>query len=417
MNGIIIISIIYAIIAVTATLIVCVLKKKNKRCNIPFLALIWLLLYGTTIFLACFPGKKMSKDYFLGITQMLGGLFTVIGVYLTLIEEGKMREKENQDSLKQLKEQVRLDHIAFLKYDITYEAEPTKSANALYTLESREGPTVFKTLNIDIKNTGLGSAFNLSYQIIFGIKNEYINKPIVSILEPKDTYNEVIELEIPCDDENYYKRITLIIYYEDIYGNNYMQKLEGAVCTTYSIYDDKKEIDINLTLSSYEKAFQVENNHVYMVPKEEIEAEKEKTEYEELKKRLKEIISEEDQILVERIIRDYMSKIKYLSTIVEETITDITAYGGQDQIENYEKIRNQTYLVTYLEGIFENDKAKIYCRSIFKVNIKSEEIILISRKIDQSKSVLKKKNLRMVKRRLKKDFKNIKKQDVKYQMK
>ena len=90
---------------------------KGDKINKILVFLVVLTIIGAVMFLVWFPREKWNdEDYFLGIAQMVGGLFTVIGVYFTIKEEEKMRKIDNKNADNKIKEQLRLENLPVLKF-------------------------------------------------------------------------------------------------------------------------------------------------------------------------------------------------------------------------------------------------------------------------------------------------------------
>lgn len=60
-----------------------------------------------------------TKNAWIGYSgSILGGLFTLIGVYLTLKNNDKIREQTFKDNLSLTNEQIRLENLPFLSFEV-----------------------------------------------------------------------------------------------------------------------------------------------------------------------------------------------------------------------------------------------------------------------------------------------------------
>ena len=114
MNNILLTIIILAVISILS--IIYFRFCKGDKINKILIMLVVLTVIGAVIFLVCFPSEKWNdKDYFMGIAQIVGGLFTVIGVYFTIKEEEKMRKIDDRSVENKIKEQWGNKKVTFFQ--------------------------------------------------------------------------------------------------------------------------------------------------------------------------------------------------------------------------------------------------------------------------------------------------------------
>ena len=226
MNILIIISLI-----ILFTLLILYLEfYKGDKINKILIFLVVLTITGAVTFLFCFPSEKWnSEEYFQGIAQMVGGLFTVIGVYFTIKEEEKNRKVDAINAESKMKEQLRLENQPVLKFSSNNsELSSNGVAYRINCVDESENYRV--PLNIEIKNIGLGSAQNIQFQTIVEIGSVNSKSDINNlIIEPKETINYTLYFEFPKNDQEFHELLTILVFYDDLLENKYMQKLDGSL--------------------------------------------------------------------------------------------------------------------------------------------------------------------------------------------
>lgn len=388
---------------------------KGDKINKILIFLVALTIIGAVMFLVCFPSEKWNdEDYFMGIAQMLGGLFTVIGVYFTIKEEEKMRKIDDKNADNKIKEQLRLENLPVLKFSC--DNEEKSCDGVVYHVDCETSNDNYKVqLNIEIKNVGLGSAQNIWFQKIIGIENDDSRSGIENqIIEPKETINYTMYFEFPKNDTEFYKRLTILVFYDDLLENKYMQKLEGSLSISCCESEGICQYNPNAFVSVNEKYVKIGTDFKYEIPQEIIEDEISRIEYEEKQKKIIETIPEKSNI--DEIVGEYLKNQENFFDVCSNFFKSIDFQGGSGGIDNYKLIRKNVYDVTIVDEMGVSRKEYIKCETILRVNIKTEEIRYIDKKVVKSTLNIKKRKLNKFKKQIKKEMEKIKKFEAKIYM-
>ena len=381
---------------------------KGDKINKILIFLVALTVIGAVMFLVCFPSEKWNdEDYFMGIAQMVGGLFTVIGVYFTIKEEEKMREIDEKNADNKIKEQLRLENLPVLK--LRCDNEKKSCDGVVYHVDCESSDDNYKVqLNIEIKNVGLGSVQNIWFQKIIGIENDDSKSGIENqIIEPKETINYTMYFEFPKNDTEFYKRLTILVFYDDLLENKYMQKLDGSLSISWCESDGRREYHPNAFLSVNEKYVKIGTDFKYEIPQEIIEDEISRIKYEEKQKKIIETIPEKSKI--DEIVGEYFKDRNNFFDIVRKFFKTVDFKIGSGRIDDYKLVKKNIYDVTIVDEIGVSRKEHIKCETILRVNIKTEEIRCIDKRVVKSTLNIKKRELNRFKKYLNKEVKQIKK--------
>ena len=381
---------------------------KGDKINKILIFLVALTVIGAVMFLVCFPSEKWNdEDYFMGIAQMVGGLFTVIGVYFTIKEEEKMREIDEKNADNKIKEQLRLENLPVLKFRC--DNEKKSCDGVVYHVDCESSDDNYKVqLNIEIKNVGLGSAQNIWFQKIIGIENDDSKSGIENqIIEPKETINYTMYFEFPKNDTEFYKRLTILVFYDDLLENKYMQKLDGSLSISWCESDGRRDYHPNVFLSVNEKYVKIGTDFKYEIPQEIIEDEISRIKYEEKQKKIIETIPEKSKI--DEIVEEYFKDRNNFFDIVRKFFKTVDFKIGSGRIDDYKLVKKNIYDVTIVDEIGVSRKEHIKCETILRVNIKTEEIRCIDKRVVKSTLNIKKRELNRFKKYLNKEVKQIKK--------
>lgn len=406
MNNIILTVIILAIMLVLITLYF--KFYKGDKINKILIFLVGITVVGTVVFLVCFPsGKWKDKDYFIGIAQMLGGLFTVIGVYFTIKEEEKIRKIDELNAENKLKEQLRLENLPVLKFKCNNDVI-SNSGNVYYVdCTDENDETCRAQLNLEIKNVGLGSAQNIWFQKIIGIENDNSRSGIENqIIEPKETINNTMYFVMPKNKVDLYKRLTILVFYDDLLGNQYMQKLDGSISFSCCESNGNIEYNPNVFVAVNAKYEKIGNNYKYEIPQEIIEEELDRIKYEEENKDIYERIPDKDKI--DELIVDYLKGQINFSDLLVKNLKSLKFSGGGGGISNYNFIKRNIYDVTIFDEACINRKECIKCETKLRINIKTEEIKCISKQIVKCTLKIKKRELNKLNKEINRELKRIK---------
>lgn len=381
---------------------------KGDKVNKILIFLVVLTVIGVVIFLVWFPSEKLDdKDYFLGIAQMIGGLFTVIGVYFTINEEEKMRKIDNKNADNKIKEQLRLENLPVLKFKC--DNEEKNCDGVVYHIDCEANDDNYKVqLNIEIKNVGLGSAQNIWFQKIIGIENDGSKSGIENqIIEPKETINYTMYFEFPKNDTEFYKRLTILVFYDDLLENKYMQKLDGSLSISWCESNGIHECHPNAFVSVNEKYVKIGKDFKYEIPQEIIEDEISRIEYEEKQKKIIETIPEKSKI--DEIVVEYFKEQNNFFDVVKNFFKTVDFQGGYGEIYDYKLLRKNIYDVTIVDEMGVSRKEYIKCETILRINIKTEEIRCIDKRIVKSTLNIKRRELNRFKKYPNKEVEQIKK--------
>lgn len=379
---------------------------KGDKINKILIFLVVLTIIGAVMFLVCFPGEKWDNtEYFMGIAQMVGGLFTVIGVYFTIKEEEKMRKIDNENVDNKIKEQLRLENLPVLKFRCDNEKKACDEV--VYYVDCEASDDTYKVqLNIEIKNVGLGSAQNIRFQKIIGIENDDSKSGIENqIIEPKETINYTMCFEIPQKNIDFYKRLTILIFYDDLLENKYMQKLDGYLSILRCESDGMCQYTPNAHVSINEKYEKIGTHFKYEIPQEIIEEEISRIEYEEKQKKFIETIPEKSKI--DEIVGEYLKDQNNFFDIVRKFFKTVDFQSSYGRIDDYKLIKKNIYDVTIVDEMEVNRKEYIKCETILRVNIKAEEIRCIDKRITKSTLNIKRRELNRFKKHLNKELEQI----------
>lgn len=411
MNILIIISLI-----ILFTLLILYLEfYKGDKINKILIFLVVLTITGAVTFLFCFPSEKWnSEEYFQGIAQMVGGLFTVIGVYFTIKEEEKNRKVDAINTESKMKEQLRLENQPVLKFSSNNsELSSNGVAYRINCVDESENYRV--PLNIEIKNIGLGSAQNIQFQTIVGIGSVNSKSDINNlIIEPKETINYTLYFEFPKNDQEFHELLTILVFYDDLLENKYMQKLEGSLSISYYESNGVGYFNPSAIVNANEKCVKIGTDFEYEIPKEIIEDEISRIEHKEKQKRIIEIIPEKK--IVDKIVEEYLENQEDFLETCSIFFKTINFQGSISEIDNYEWIRKNIYNVTIIDKVGISRNEYIKCKTILRVNIKTEEIRYIDKKIVISTLNITKRKLNKFKKKLKKDGLKIRKNEAKIYM-
>lgn len=411
MNILIIISLI-----ILFTLLILYLEfYKGDKINKILIFLVVLTITGAVTFLFCFPSEKWnSEEYFQGIAQMVGGLFTVIGVYFTIKEEEKNRKVDAINAESKMKEQLRLENQPVLKFSSNNsELSSNGVAYRINCVDESENYRV--PLNIEIKNIGLGSAQNIQFQTIVEIGSVNSKSDINNlIIEPKETINYTLYFEFPKNDQEFHELLTILVFYDDLLENKYMQKLDGSLSISYYESNGVGYFNPSAIVNANEKCVKIGTDFEYEIPKEIIEDEISRIEHKEKQKRIIEIIPEKK--IVDKIVEEYLENQEDFLETCSIFFKTINFQGSISEIDNYEWIRKNIYNVTIIDKVGISRNEYIKCKTILRVNIKTEEIRYIDKKNVISTLNITKRKLNEFKKKLKKDGLKIRKNEAKIYM-
>lgn len=402
---------IYLIIAIVIVFILLYLFLKfykGDKINKILVLLVVVAVVGAIIFLVFFPNDKWKNEtYFMGVAQLTGGLFTVIGVYFTIKEEEKIRKIDEKNANKKIREQLRLENMPVLKFESNNDRKSCGGSN--YFVECDDTTENLKVqLNLEIKNVGLGSAQNICYQLIIGIKNDGSMSGIENqIIEPSEIISHTVYFELPKKGD-YNKNIIILVFYEDLLENKYMQKLDGCL----SVSNNDGEYIPGAYVWTSEKYEKLGTDFKYEIPQEIIEEELKRAEYEEKQKLIIQTIPKKNEI--DKIVDEYLSEQTIFFDIVHKYFKELDfKWGSGGETEDYKILRKNLYDITIsaIDGI--GNKEYIKYKIILRVNVKTEEIRCIDWYVTESTLNIKKRKLKKFKKSIEKELMKIKKDESK----
>lgn len=398
------------IVIVIIFILLCLFLKfyKGDKINKILILLVVVAIIGTIIFLVFFPKDKWeSENYFMGIAQLTGGLFTVIGVYFTIKEEEKNQKNAEKNANEKIREQLRLENMPVLKFESNNDKKDC--GGSIYYIDCDDKTENLKIqLNLEIKNVGLGSAQNIYYQLIIGIENDGSMSGIENqIIEPKEVISHTIYFELPKKEE-YYKNIIILVFYDDLLENKYMQKLDGCL----SVSMNESEYVPGTFVCANEKYEKLGVDFKYELPQEIIDDELKRIEYEEKQKKIIQEIPEKKEI--DKMVDKYLEEHKLFFDIILEYFKGLDfKFGSGGEIEDYKLLRKNLYniIINSIDGV--NKKEYIQCKIILRVNIKTKEIRCIDWYVKKSTLNIKRRKLKKFEKLVKKELKKIKENESK----
>lgn len=398
------------IVIVIIFILLCLFLKfyKGDKINKILILLVVVAIIGTIIFLFFFPKDKWeSENYFMGIAQLTGGLFTVIGVYFTIKEEEKNQKNAEKNANEKIREQLRLENMPVLKFESNNDKKDC--GGSIYYIDCDDKTENLKIqLNLEIKNVGLGSAQNIYYQLIIGIENDGSMSGIENqIIEPKEAISHTIYFELPKKEE-YYKNIIILVFYDDLLENKYMQKLDGCL----SVSMNESEYVPGAFVCTNEKYEKLGVDFKYELPQEIIDDELKRIEYEEKQKKIIQEIPEKKEI--DKMVDKYLEEHKLFFDIILEYFKGLDfKFGSGGEIEDYKLLKKNLYniIINSIDGV--NKKEYIQCKIILRVNIKTKEIRCINWYVKKSTLNIKRRKLKKFEKLVKKELKKIKENESK----
>ena len=243
----------------------------------------------------------------------------LIGAGFLVVVTGIQMDRSKEDNDDLAKKQLRLQNIPVLKFKVNYENN-SKNGPTIVIDDQLSDVRELTFVNINIKNIGLGIAQNIKYFAVVDTINTFeINQDISIAYHNKD--EEIVHsiyFNVPAV-ENYNKNILLLLYYDDLLGNNYVQKFDCCI-HSYSSSDLENSVSFscNVTTSGDNKyitesySYKDEKEYLRMKSNEEHNAEQEKK-YKIVKDKdkLDLIISEylQNDVNVIKLIADYFIDI------------------------------------------------------------------------------------------------------------
>ena len=190
-------------------------------------------------------------NYITGVISAVIG--ALVAVWTTIYQIKKNNEENNRRD----KENLRIQNMPILKYDINTERKGTGDLSELIVTNKENELGNAYNLNIILKNIGMNSIKN----IIIDFKSPVINNSIYRLLG-KNAVNpvekgEVIELNkfFSLKPSDKYYEMYIVLYYQDVLSNWYKQEIQihynasnifdkGGYIGRLN-YEVKKDVEIN----------------------------------------------------------------------------------------------------------------------------------------------------------------------------
>ena len=303
------------------------------------------------------------------VAAIFGGLTTLIGVLITISDLEKQRKNDKLEADKQLKEDKRLFCLPILQYTIDTDE---KSLNgSVYRLNDDPNDLYKKIqVNITVKNIGLKLAQNILFQYIVNCEDYGKSGTVNEIIEPGAFISHTAYIEIPLSEyENayYHRSLTVLVLYDDIYGNHYVQELNGEISTSISTDDagnEDKHIFVSLSPDTYQI---VTENFEYEIPPEKIEAEKNRV---EMERREIEFSKIPERNTIDNLVSSYCAGGPFFGEVIHQVYPQLFFEGGGGGSVDYKKIADAIFYVTTCETYsnesgFYAEYRPIYCVNLF----------------------------------------------------
>ena len=186
-----------------------------------------------------------------------GVISAVIGALVAVWTTIYQIKKNNKENNRRDKENLRIQNMPILKYDINTERKGTGDLSELIVTNKENELGNAYNLNIILKNIGMNSIKN----IIIDFKSPVINNSIYRLLG-KNAVNpvekgEVIELNkfFSLKPSDKYYEMYIVLYYQDVLSNWYKQEIQihynasnifdkGGYIGRLN-YEVKKDVEIN----------------------------------------------------------------------------------------------------------------------------------------------------------------------------
>ena len=344
--------------------------------------LFWIILLVTKSY---FCGKfEIDDNYYVAISQVLGGLlggiFTLIGVCWTLIIQSKERKEDLIQAEERQKEQNRLQNLPVFQYKVDNENK-SKSGTVYMFNCSKDDETVCIPLNICIKNIGLGAAQHIYYQLYIDNKHQGAKQGLVnSLIQVNDTIEDTYYIYVRKEEMSLIAK--LIVYYDDLIGNHYVQVLDGALTKSYSTDTNPNiaEINFNINFPNIKDYLVVDNGYNYEIPKETIDMYEMNKVYSKMEEDYKKLDGYKDvENLVVKFIKEHE---KDLFNYLPECYKNIKFLGSGGGITNIIKEKDKKeYLVTLSANTSQSFNAELDYIVVLKVNLITNKILINDIKI------------------------------------
>lgn len=339
-------------------------------------AIFWIILLWTKNY---FSGAfEISDNYYVAISQVLGGLlggiFTLIGVWWTLIIQSKERKEDLIQAEERQKEQNRLQNLPVFQYKIDNENK-SKSGTVYMFNCSKDDEAVCIPLNICIKNIGLGAAQHIYYQLYIDNKHQGTKQGLVnSLIQINDTIEDTYYIYVRKEETSLIAK--LIVYYDDLIGNHYVQELDGALTKFYSTDTNTNiaEINFNMNFPTIKDYLIVDNDYNYEIPKETIDMYEMNKAY---SKRIEEFTKLDEYKDIEKLVNKFVKDNETdIFNYLPNCYKNIKFMGGSGITDITEDKDKKEYLVTFSVNTIQTINAELNYMVALKVNLNTNKIYI-----------------------------------------
>lgn len=204
--------------------------------------------------------------------------------------------------------QLKMQNLPVLKF-FSDDNEKSASGSIEYIDCSYETSNFRIQLNLKIKNVGLGTAQNIEYQLIFGNNKDIFKSSMFNeIIEKNGESDYTIFFEIPSDKLDYNRQFVLLVFYDDLLDNKYVQVLTGTIGICKSLTDMEEVISPYIFVHPSGKHLEVNDKFDYK-ELSEVSSLKEFQKFQEHQHGLEQKISNRN--IVDFILADFFKEKNY----------------------------------------------------------------------------------------------------------
>jgi len=208
-------------------------------------------------------GMNINTQNWLSLigNYITGVISAVIGALVAVCTTIYQIKKNNEENIRRDKENLKIQNLPILKYDINTEIKRTGDLSELIiTNKENEVGNVY-SFNIIIKNIGMNSVKN----IIIDFESSVINNSIYRLLGKNNVNSmekgETLELNkfFGLKPSDKYYEINLTLYYQDVLSNWYKQEVIVHYCATNIFINQGYRGELNFEV---QKEVEIEENEI-----------------------------------------------------------------------------------------------------------------------------------------------------------
>lgn len=253
------------------------------------------------------------------ISGIIGGLLTLLGVIMTIKYEESKRKEDNIEAEKRQKEQFRLDNLPVFNYN--FSDDKISEDGVVFELGDDDKNEFSQDiinwqLNINIKNIGLRSAKNIAFQVITDENENKVGKA-ESFLKVDDDYKITFYFQEKVTKRKKEESITnilhsllILVYYDDLIGNHYIQELKGTIGSCTQKNNDKDEqTNFFVLMQPPEEYRLIENNYIYRIPNETIKLKNKREVIKKTQLKIEKLYKKKEIIQIEENLNNELKEI------------------------------------------------------------------------------------------------------------